>query len=366
MKRKEKEKEGVLLQDSCSSLTHDEVDTSAPPRQHHNAVVSRSYSVAWRANTRDSESISLLGRHSQRRVSLRISQKRPSVRGPRLVVSRRSFCPNSVHRPARLSRSFSTRLPSSTVQLISQSEVKGWPLSPWTVYLSRSGVLEDPKAAEHLESASCRDVYVAKEASQRHGGSVARAPSRRRNTVAINAESRKQYEVDVLEETLAGEESPGHPRLVRYIGQPSRISPARNQSWRKDQLKDPAKEEPGLKDQKTDSQNLGRTLSVAGRLRASLRWRKPKAGGELPGLRRAAVRRSATTTVSDHMKTTLTILPTVASFHSLSAPSSPALPSPPKDTRGSQETLFHVHKEPKDTVEDSTPQHDHHHHHHSR
>lgn len=365
MKRKEKEeKEGVLPQGSRSLLTSDEVDSTALPRCHHSSAISRGHPALCRTSSCPSERRSHRESSSSDRLTLRTPRRQLSVRGPRWVANRRYYGPNSVHRPPRLSRHFSIRSRSPSLSVNFESEIKGWPLSPWTVSFGASGLSENPKTPKRPSGASRSGVFDTKEAPRRYGRSSFKAASRRPGSmVASITGSPQKYEMGMVEGGVVREEAAGHPRLVRYIGQPSRLSPARNPSWRNDQLKEPTKNVPGPEDQKSGSAKVERSQSMANRLRASLRWRKPRTGEAHPGLRRAAVRRSATT-VSDHMKTTLTILPTAASFPTLPTTASSPLPSPSKDTKNSEESVFHAQEKPVKTEQNSSKQQQQDHHHH--
>lgn len=367
MKRKEnEEKEGVLLQGSRSLLTSDEADSAALPRCHHSSAVSRGHPALYRTSSFPSEKCSLQESCSSDRLTLRTSRGQLSVRGPRWLANRRLYGPNSVHRPPRLSRHFSTRSRSPSLSVNFESETKGWPFSPWTVSFGAPGLSENPKTPKRPNGANRSGVFDTKEAPRRHGRSSFKATSRRPGSmVASITGTHQKYEMGGVEGAVVGEEAAEHPKLVRYIGQPSRLSPARNPSWRNDQLKEPTKNVPGPEDQKSGSAKVDRSQSMANRLRASLRWRKPRTGEAQAGLRRTALRRS-TTTVSDHMKTALTILPTAASFPTLATTASSPPPSPSKDTKGPEESVFHAQEKPVKTEQNSSKQQQHHHHHHSR
>lgn len=364
MKRKEKEEEeGVLPHGSHSLLTSDEVDSTALPCCHNSCATSHCHPALHRTSSCPSERPSIQKSSSSNRLTRRTSRRQSSVHGPRWPANRRYYGSNSVHRPPRPSRHFSTRSRSSSLSVNFESEAKGWPFSPWTVSLGAPGFSDYTNTPKRTNGANRCGVFDTKESPQRYGRSSFKAArSRPGSMVASIRGTPQRYEMGGVEGAVEGEAS-GHPKLVRYIGQPSRLSPARNPNWKNDQLKEPTKNVSRPEDQKSTFAKVDRSQSMANRLRASLRWRKPKAGETQPGLRRTAVKRSSTT-VSDHMKTALTILPTAASFPNLATTISSPPPSPSKDTRSSDESVLHAQEKPVKTEENLSKEE--HHHHHSR
>ncbi|MPC95408.1 hypothetical protein E2C01_090618 [Portunus trituberculatus] len=288
-------KEGVPQQGPQSPSSEDVVDRSAAPGRRSSSKTLLCHPPADSSSPTDSF------------ASVKARNSRSSVRGPRLLVNRRSRSVKTKPRRARLSRTISIHESFATQRLSLHLEPTHWPLAPRIVSVSNTDSWESdtnhhlPGAANHFDR---RKVSAPQRTPSRHGRARADKTSAvsRNSLVAGKAETHSRYERSVVEGVVAGEAAPEHPRLVRYIAQPAKLSPARNPSIRLDLLKDGHAE--GIK---SDAHGKG-SPSMARRIRASLRWKKPRKGEETPGLRRGAVRRS-TTTVTEHTRAKLLFVP---------------------------------------------------------
>ena len=292
----ERGKEGVPQQGPRSTSSEDVVDRSAAPG------LRSSSRLLLRHPPADS------GSPADTCVSVKVRVRRSSVRGPRWLTNRRSRSVKTRTRQARLSRTFSTHESFATQRLSLQLEPTDWPLAPRIVSVSSTSSWESDNSYQLPAAANSSDrpkLAAAQKTLTRHGRGRAYKTSAAsgKSLVVDEAKASTRYERSVVEGVVAGEAAPEHPRLVRYIAQPAKLSPARKPSIRLDPLKD-GEHAQGIR---LDAEGKG-SPSMVRRIRASLRWKKPRQGEESPGLRRGAVRRSATT-VTDHTRTKLLFMP---------------------------------------------------------
>lgn len=303
----EEGKEGVLLKGPRSPSTEDEVDRSAVPCPLSSSTLLSHHGAAQSCLVESSLPVESC---ISRKQPIRVLGSRLSLRGPRPSVNRRYRGVKTRSRSFKLSRSVSRSDSFATGRLSFQSETTGWPLAPWTVSLSNTYSSESHKCLQLSDGSDNREHRVLQRTYNRHGRIlVDTAYFRPRKSMEA---SMAEVSTRRMVEGVVAREASEHPQLVRYIGHPSKLSPSRNPTSRTNFMKDINKEGIVLEAVNKRSPQVSRAPSVASRLRASLRWRKPRSGEEKPGLRRGAIRRS-TTTVSDHVKTTLLILPKAAS-----------------------------------------------------
>ena len=304
------EKRGCPDGPSIPSL-EDEVDRSAVPCPRTGSTLIPHHKLVQRTDNCLVRSTSPVESCISGEKPIKVLKSRPSLRGPRWLVNRRYVGVKTQNRTRRLSTSLSTRNSLATQRLSLQSETINWPLAPWTVSYSS----ESPKGLHLPGGSDYREVFVPLRASRRHGRYVANTTytGRRHTMEGSMAQTTSRRERSVLEDVVARDASPGHPQLVRYIARPSKLSPARNPNWRMGVLMETHEEVNGLDASNKPSPKVNRVSSMAGRLRASIRWKKAQPGEENTRLRRAAVRRAATT-AADHRKAKLLLLPKDATY----------------------------------------------------